>query len=119
MSKQNFQVIQGKKIYSIDYLMKEELFDFDLNNLIDDNNLLYSIIIGMYKHIHSKRNLTDIIKNVQINNEWLSKNKWTEKERNDYENKLIKVLKNIYCMSDNIATQRAQWYMTIYGFEIK
>ena len=119
MSKQNFQVIQGKKIYSIDYLMKEELSEFDLNNLIDDNNLLYSIIIGMYKHIHSKRNLIDIIKNVQINNEWLSKNKWTEKERNDYENKLIKVLKNIYCMSDNIATQRAQWYMTIYGFEIK
>ena len=45
------------------YLMKEELSEFDLNNLIDDNNLLYSIIIGMYKHIHSKRNLTDIIKN--------------------------------------------------------
>ena len=41
MSKQNFQIIQGKKIYSIDYLMKEELSEFDLNNLIDDNNLLY------------------------------------------------------------------------------
>ena len=46
--------------------------------------------------------------------------KSTVKYRNDkIMNKLIKVLKNIYCMSDNIATQKAQWYMTIYGFEIK
>ena len=119
MGKQNFQIIQCKKIYSIDYLMNEELSDSDINNLLDSKSLLYSIIMGMYKHIHSKRKPIDIIKNIQLDNQWLSKNKWTEKERDEYENKIAKVIKNIYNYSDELSLQKAQWYMIVYGFDIK
>ena len=119
MSKTQFQTVQGVKIYPLDYLMNEELTESDLNCLFDTNSFIYSIIIGMYKFIKSKRQPIDIIKNIKKDNVWLSKNRWTIEERNKFELKLTKALQNIYSYSENIALQKAQWYMNIYGFDLK
>ena len=114
-----FQIVHGIKIYPIEYLINEELSESDLSNLFDTQSLLYSIIIGMYRHISSKRKNSDIINNIKKDRQWLIKNKWTIKERDLYEQQLAKALKNIYYISDEIAMQKAQWYMIVYGFDIK
>ena len=55
MSKSKFQTVYGVRIYPIDYLMSAELTESDLNHLFDTNSLLYSVIIGMYRYIGSKK----------------------------------------------------------------
>ena len=119
MTINKYSIVDGIKIYSINYLINEELTENDLVNLFDNNSLIYSIIIGMYEHIHSKKHIKDIIKNIRKDSKWLSKNQWTINERESYENKLTKVFKNIYSYNDYIAKIKAEWYMTLYGFNLK
>ena len=44
---------------------------------------------------------------------------WNTNEQQEFENKLIKIMKNIYYLSDFQAKQKAQWYIIIYGLSIK
>jgi len=115
MSKSKFQTVYGVRIYPMEYLMNEELTESDLNHLFDTNSLLYSIIIGMYNVIGSKKRNCDIIKDCKKNNKWLSNQKWKTEQFIEYENNLIKALKNIYVYDDVTATSKAQWYMIQYG----
>ena len=119
MSKENFQTVYGVRIYPIDSLINEELTESDLNYLFDTKSLLYSIIIGMYRFIDSRKHNCDIIKDCKKDNKWLSKTKWTEDQFINFENKLTNVIKNIYCVNDTVATNKAQWYMIHYGFSVK
>ena len=119
MSKSKFQTVYGVRIYPIDYLMSAELTESDLNHLFDTNSLLYSVIIGMYRYIGSKKQNCDIIKDCKKDNKWITKTKWTNKQFADFESKLTRILKNFYCISDEMALSKAQWFMIQYGLNVK
>lgn len=121
MSKTVYQLSCGVKIYPIDYLCNAELTELDLNNLFDNNKkgLMYSLIIGMFKHINSKKKNYQIIKMITSNKNWMYNNEWTKNQRDDFENILIKIYKNIYQYKDIQAVSLAQWFMTIYGLSVE
>ena len=113
--------VNGVKIYPINYLMNSELSDVDLSNLLDNNNkgLLYSIIINMFKHIGVKKSNKEIIKLITTKDNWMNDYFWNYNEVISYEEKLTKVIKNIYQFSDTQCKSKAQWYITVYGFRGK
>lgn len=119
MSKSKFQTVYGVRIFPIEYLMNEELSESDLNYLIDTKSFLYSIIIGMYRETGSKKQNCDIIKDCKKNNKWISNHRWTSEQFYEFENKLIKIIKNIYYVNDIVASSKAQWFMIKYGFSVK
>lgn len=108
------------KIFTLDYLANNELTDNDLSNLLDNNkSLVYSIIIGMFNHINIHKSNNEIIKLITTQKRWMYKFFWSKEELMSFEDLLTKVLKNIYYTSEYIARQKAQWYITIYGFNRK
>lgn len=107
------------KIYTIDYLMTEELSDEDLDNLFSNKCLTYSLIVAMFKHINDKRSTSDIIHLITSDSKWMYKNTWTKRQRNIFEKQVTKCFENIYSYSNFEAKQRAQWWITIYGFNMK
>lgn len=119
MSKTKFSTVYGVRIYPTEYLVNENLTDSDLNYLFDTKSLLYSIIIGMFRFIGSKKRNCNIIKDIKKNNNWLKHNTWTTKQLNEYESIIFKILKNLYAYSDNTALQKAQWYIIMYGLNVK
>ena len=121
MSKQKFQIIDGVTIYPIDYLIKEELTDNDLSNLLDNDKigLKYSLIIGMFKYIRSPKRNYQIIKMINSDSQWFKKTKWSKTKRDEYENLVIDVYKNIYQYKNTTAIALGQWFMTIYGLSVE
>lgn len=107
------------KIYSLDYLANAELTYDDLSNLFDHKSLVYSIIIGMFKHIKLKKSNKEIIKMITTKNKWMDNYFWNHEELTSFENTLTKAIKNIYYCSEYTAKQKAQWYVILYGFKIK
>lgn len=118
MSKSKFQTVYGVRIYPIEYLMNEELTDSDLNYLFDTKSLLYSIIIGMYRSIGSLKRNSTIIKEAKSNN-WQTKTTWTKSQLLEYENNIAQVIKNLYSYDNVVAKQKAEWYMIMYGLDVK
>ena len=116
-----FENVNGTKIYPINYLINEELSDLDLENLLNNKNkgFLCSIIIAMHKEIGCTMSSKDIIKSIFKDNTWQSKNKWTYKQRLSFEQKLTKAIKNIWNYSEYVSKQKAQWYLLIYGLDVK
>lgn len=118
-SKFKSKQINGKIIYSFDYLINNELTDDDLNNLFDKDSLLYSIVFNMFYHANIKINDNDIYNSIRAKN-FYDKYYWKHKyQRDEFENNLTKVIKNIYSYTDYISKNIAQWYMTIYGLKYK
>lgn len=116
---QKFQTVYGVRLYPLEYLMNEDLNDEDLSWLFDQKSLLYSIIIGMFRFIGIKKSNSEIIKLVRKDPKWMYKYFWNSNEQQEFEDKLIKIMKNIYYLSDFQAKQKAQWYIIIYGLSIK
>lgn len=121
MLMEKIQEVNGIKIYSLDYLMNNELSDVDLANLLDNDNkgLLYSVIVNMFYHVGVKKSIKEIIKLVTTKDKWMNDYFWSYEELIDFENKLAKVLKNIYYIDDKQALERAQWYIIVYGLKRK
>lgn len=110
-----FHTVYGVKIYPMDYLMKEELTELDLNNLFDTNSFIYSVIIGMFNDAGIKKRNSDIVKELKKDNKWIDKHKWTKDQFMNFENKLAKVIKNVYVYDEKTALMKAQWFMIKYG----
>lgn len=107
------------KIYTIDYLMNKELTEDDLFNIFDKNSLLYSLVIGMFRHIGDNRSNAEIIRMAKTNPEWVYENFWTTEQRDDYKKKLVKVFENVYQYKSHSAEQKASWFSFMYGLTIK
>ena len=119
MGKTNYQTVYGVRIYPIDYLVNNELSETDLSHLFDTTSLKYSIIIGMFRFMGSKKRNCDIIKMITKNNNWINNNEWSEDQFKNYEKQLVNVYKNLYYYGDSKSTVMAQNFMTIYGFKVK
>ena len=116
---EKIQKVNGITIYSLDYLINEELTDEDISNLLDRKSLTYSIIINMFRYIGLKKSNKDIIKLITTKDRWMDDYVWSKEEFNSFENLLIQALKNIYSYSDIIAKVKAQWYRILYAFRQK
>lgn len=107
------------KIFDLDYLEKNELTDDDLYNLFDCKSLIYSLVIGMFKYAGYKKYTNEtIIKIIKTDPNWVYKHFWKKRQRKEFENKLIKIFKNVYWYSDIVALKRAQNWMIVYGLNI-
>lgn len=108
------------KIFDIDYLINEELTEDDLHELFDEKSLKYSLIVGMFRHIGEiNRSDSDILNICKTNKRWYNKYNWTKKQRDAYCDLIIKVYKNVYQYSDIKSSQLAQWWLILYGFNVK
>lgn len=121
MAKAKFQTVQGVIVYPINYLVKEELSDTDLSNLLDNNKrgLMYSLIIDMFRHINNKKTNLQIINMIKNDSDWYNKIIWKKEERDAYENLVINVYKNVYQFNETISKSLGEWFMTLYGFKVE
>ena len=107
------------KIFELDYLENTELTDDDLYHLFECKSLSHSLIVGMFKFAGYRKYTTDkIINMIHKDNKWIYKHFWKKSKRNQFENKLIKIFKNVYWISDDMAIKRAQNWMIIYGLSV-
>ena len=111
--------VSGVKIYPIEYLMNNELTESDLSNIFDTPSLLYSIIIGMFRHSGNNQKNYQIIKTIKEDKRWMYNNYWTEKQAKEYEDILTKVFMNIYCESEIRSRSKAQWEIIWHGLNVK
>jgi hypothetical protein len=112
-------IVQGVKIYPIDYLINEELTESDLSNLFDSKSFTYSLIINMFRENNIKISNSNIIKMISNDSNWMNKFSWNKDKFNEFEHKVKKVYENVYNYADNVSKQYAQWWMTVFGFSVK
>ena len=118
MSNSKFQTVYGVRVYPIDYLKNEEYTESDLNCLCDTNSLIYSLIIGMFRKINSKKKNSDIIKTIKKEN-WVNYYSWTKTEFYEYEDDVVKIFRNLYQCGEIEARSKAQWFMIKYALTVK
>ena len=120
--KEEIQIIDNNiKIFPIKYLLENEISENDIDSLLDNKckNLLYSIIIGMFRFIKSKKSNEEIISLIHNNETWMDDYQWSKDQYHQYENILTKIIKKIYSYGDIKALSIAQWYITLFGFKLK
>ena len=104
------------KIFEMDYLMNNDLTEDDLYYLFETHSLSYSLVVNMFRF--SNQDITDekkIINLVRTDRDWMYKYFWNKKQREDFENDVKKIYKNIYQCGDNEADSRASWWLFMYG----
>ncbi|MCH5166898.1 MAG: hypothetical protein J1F35_03310 [Erysipelotrichales bacterium] len=107
------------KIYSLDYLISEELSETDIYNLFETNSLIYSIIIEQFRRIGDNRQAWKIIKECKENEKWMYQYHFrSKKERKTFEEQVVKIFQNLYQYKENRAEQEAGWFMFYYGFSV-
>ena len=107
------------KIFSADYLMNNELTDEDLKTLLGDHQLIYSLIIEMFKISKHTLSENEIIDKVTKDNKWVYKYYWTKNQRKKFENELTEIFKNVYCYTGKELSAHVQMWMINYGLSIK
>lgn len=115
----DIQVIGKNTIFSIDYLRNAELTDNDINTILKFGNLTKSLIVGMYRHESIEDSIEDILVEICKDTQWLHNHKWTITRRKAFEKIVSDIYKNIYSYRDNTAKSKAEWFTSIYGFDIK
>ena len=108
--------MRDPKIYSIKDLIEKDFDDEEID--IVSKSLIYSLVIGMFRHI--KNNLTDkeIIKICKTEN-WPDNYLWTEFQCNEYKKKLNKMFYNLYRFGPVKCNNSTNEFIMKYGFKIK
>lgn len=108
------------KIYTLEYLMTEELTEEDLYYIFDTASLIYSLVIGMFRFAGNiDMDDYDLIEMCKTNERWVYEYYWTKKQHNDFINMLTKIYKNIYQYKTGTAKNAAQWFTFQYGLTVK
>ena len=108
------------KIFDLDYLATAELEEDDLYHLFETPSLLYSIIKAMYLFTNEFTSIKTLAKKFRRDNGWLTNKHFkTQKERDEFEKKLVKVIQNVYQYSEFMAKRWVDDWMFHYGFSIK
>ena len=121
MSNQKYYFMRDfPKIFDLDYLATAELEEDDLYHLFETPSLLYSIIKAMYLSTNEFTSIKTLAKNFRRDNGWLTNKHFkTQKERDEFEKKLVKVIQNVYQYSEFMAKRWVDDWMFHYGFSIK
>lgn len=103
------------KIFDIDYLCNGDFTEDDLYYIFETKSLSYSLLVNMFNR--TNQSVTDEKKIIAIskNNDWQYKYYWTDKQREDFENDIIKAYKNIYFCDNKEAQCYAQFWVIQYG----
>ena len=108
------------KLFSLEYLINEELTEDDLFLLFETSSLNYSLIVAMHRLCDMYTSETKIIKDIKKDNSWVEMHHFKSiKERKCFVDNIAKVAKNVYSYSDYIAKRWAEDWMLYYGFSIK
>ena len=104
-------------IYSIDDLQTLNFDDEEIN--IVSKSLIYSLIIGMFRHIGIEKSPNTIIKKCKYSDNWYDKYTWTSEQFKSYEKKLEKIFYNLYRFSPNKCENSAYDFLMRYGFNVE
>lgn len=108
------------KIYTLDYLINNELTDEDLHYLFDCNSLKYSLVIAMIRFAgYTQLSDNDISEQITKDNKWIYNFKWTKGQFKSFENKLVLAIKNIFIYNNNDAKVYAENWMIQHALSIK
>ena len=116
---ENYSVVDNVRIYTLDYLMNGDLQEGDLEALLNDRGLKYSLIVNMFKFSEHKLSTQEIINKIKMDNSWLKKYHWTKRQLQSYEEILEKIYYNIYRYSGNELKSNVQWFIIQYGLSVK
>ena len=108
--------MKDPKIYSIEDLINDDFDDEEIDNV--SKSLIYSLIIGIFRHIKSKLTDDEIIKLIKTDN-WFDNYYWTEYQRNEYKKKLNKIFYNLYRFGPIKCNNSANEFIMKYGLSIK
>lgn len=108
------------KIYDFDYLTKTEFGEDDLYHLFETQSLNYSIIQEMFRVTGEYTNIKHLADHFKRDNGWLTNRHFkSKKDRQNFINRLIPIIKNVYQYSDYEAKRWVDDWMFHYGFSIK
>lgn len=113
------------KIYSIYYLLNEELTEDDLFNLFETSSLNKSLILGMFyitwKWSPDETDKINEVKRFIKDNDrlWMDKKFWNFKQYQDFRKILIGVAKNVYQYNSLTCEKWADQWLMYYGFRIQ
>lgn len=108
--------MKDPKIYSIEDLINDDFDDEEID--IVSKSLIYSLIIGMFRHVKNNTEDKEIIKLIKTEN-WPDNYKWTEFQRNEYKKKLDKIFYNLYRFGPIKSSNTSNEFLMKYGFIIK
>lgn len=101
------------KIFTLDYLINNELTEEDLYYIFDTKSLYYSLIVELFKLMNINKSSSQIIKSFTT---WDKvKYTWTSKQNRKFNENLIKAYKNIYQIDNNNAMFKSDLWCYIYG----
>ena len=108
--------MKDPKIYSIEDLINDDFDDEEID--IVSKSLIYSLIIGMFRHVKNNTEDKEIIKLVKTEN-WSDNYQWTEFQRNEYKKKLDKIFYNLYRFGPIKSSNTSNEFLMKYGFIVK
>ena len=114
-----------KKIYSIEDLCTKPFDDEEIEKV--SNDLIYSLIIGMFHTIKVKDPIdktkeisnNTIIEICSNQNEWFNKYSWTQLQREKYKKKLDQIFYNLYSFGPIKCSNSSDEFLLKYGFKVK
>jgi len=108
--------MKDPKIYSIEDLINDDFDDEEID--IVSKSLIYSLIIGMFRHVKNNTEDKEIIKLIKTEN-WPDNYTWTEFQRNEYKKKLDKIFYNLYRFGPVKCSNTSNEFLMKYGFIVK
>jgi len=108
--------MKDPKIYSVNDLINNDFDDEEID--IVSKSLIYSLIIGMFRHVKNNAEDKEIIKLIKTEN-WPDNYKWTEFQRNEYKKKLDKIFYNLYRFGPIKSSNTSNEFLMKYGFIVK
>lgn len=108
--------MKDPKIYSVEDLINDDFDDEEID--IVSKSLIYSLIVGMFRHVKNNTEDKEIIKLIKTEN-WADNYKWTEFQRNEYKKKLDKIFYNLYRFGPIKSSNTSNEFLMKYGFIVK
>ena len=108
--------MKNMQIYNISDLINKDFDDEEIDNV--SKTLIFSLIIGIFRHIKSKLTDDEIIKLIKTDN-WFDNYYWTEYQRNEYKKKLNKIFYNLYRFGPIKCNNSTNEFIMKYGLNMK
>lgn len=107
------------KIYSVEYLVNNELTDEDLKNLLDKHSLTISLIIHEFRIIGDVREDSHIIKEIQNNDNWVDSYFFNKRQQSKFIDDISKIYNNIYKHDILTCKRFAEYFSMMFGFKVR
>lgn len=104
-------------IYSVDDLQNLDFNDEEIN--IVSKTLIYSLIVGMFKHAGINKSNNYIIRKSKYSDKWYDKYTWTSEQFKSYEKILERIFYNLYRFGPYKCENSAYDFLMRYGFNVE